>query len=259
MLPVWNRYQNHRKDIWDSLALFLEAYAFERQGRRPDYFHVAVDALFCCKDNNSILKPNLVNDIWKHFSTLLNNKNLNYQNNPLYPGTNPDNKKVAQKTSVIEFVINKKIIPSTFTTYFQNQINQGKNIENAFNLIKSIRGIGDKIASFYLRDLADTMEIDLNNIHDRFLLQPIDIWVERTVKNLAGYQKMEKYLVAKWIVDTSIQYNINPERVNMGIWFFGSHLLRSEYRLNNTLKNFNSAQELVNDFRRSVKNVCQNC
>jgi hypothetical protein len=41
----WEKYPNHDTDIWDSLCIFCESYAFERQGRRPDYSHAAVDTL----------------------------------------------------------------------------------------------------------------------------------------------------------------------------------------------------------------------
>ena len=59
---LWNKYPNHTEDIWDSLAIFLEGYAFERQGRRPDYFHAAIDALFICKkQNNSNLNSKVAN------------------------------------------------------------------------------------------------------------------------------------------------------------------------------------------------------
>jgi thermostable 8-oxoguanine DNA glycosylase len=258
LLPSWGKYPNHSRDIWDSLAIFLGEYAFERQGRRPDYFHAAVDALFWCKQqNNGNLTQNVISDIWRRFSELLNNQNLNEKNNPLYPNIEPENKRLSKESSVIEVVINRDITPS-FTTYLQNQINQGGNIQNAFNLLKSIRGVGDKVASFYLRDLVDVMNINLDD-NQRHVLQPIDIWVKRTVSNLTANQTMNREKVAEWIVKTAIHYNINPERVNMGIWFFCSRIVGSEYKLNMALADFNSAQKLVNDFRRRIQNVCQNC
>lgn len=260
MLPFWCKYPNYSSDIWDSLAIFLGYYAFERQGRRPDYFHAAVDALFYCKQqNNGNLTQKVVNNIWQHFRLLLNNQNLNHQNNPLYPSTNPDNiQRLSNKTSVIELIISGNMSPS-FSTYFQKQINQDNNIQDAFNLIKSVRGIGDKVASFYLRDLVNTMNINLANVQNRSLVQPIDIWIERTVKYLANNQNMSKNQVSNWIVNTADQYNINPEHINMGIWYFCSQIIESEYRLKNVLTDLKKAQELINDFKRNIQNVCQHC
>ena len=148
----------------------------------------------------------------------------------------------------------------TFATFLQNQIIQTNNVQNAFNLVKCIRGIGDKVAPFYLRDLVDAMNITLNNTENRHLLQPIDIWVERTVKILVDNQTMNRNQVATWIVSTSRQYNMNPERINMGIWFFCSNIVGSEYRLrSNALNDLNIAQNLANDFRVKIKNICNNC
>ena len=61
MLPSWRKYPDHLSDIWDSLAIFL-GYAFERQGRRPDYSPAAIDALLCCRQqNNGDFTQNIVN------------------------------------------------------------------------------------------------------------------------------------------------------------------------------------------------------
>jgi len=103
------------------------------------------------------------------------------------------------------------------------------------------------------------MNINLKDKQNRHLLQPVDIWVERTIKTLANDYNLTKKLVAKWIVNNSIQYNLNPERINMGIWFFSSEIVGSEYRLNNMLKNLNEAKNLVNDFKRRVRRMCKNC
>lgn len=265
MLPLWHKYYpNHGKDIWGSLAVFLEGYAFERQGRSPNYSPAAVKALFDCKKqcNGNLNQKNVVMCVWKHFKNSLNNQKLNKKLNPLYPSTNPDNlPNINKSLSLIEVVL-KEVTPqnNTFTTYFQKQINQENDIQPSFDLLKSIRGIGPKIAPFYLRDLVDVMNATLNNIQNVHLLQPIDTWVERTVKILCGNQAMnETEEVADWIVKTSIQHNINPQRVNMGIWFFGSTIAKSKYILEKALKKLDDAIELVNDFRDKVRSVSQHC
>lgn len=257
MLPRWRKYSNYITDIWDSLAIFLGGYAFERQGRRPDYSPTAVDTLFYCKKrNNGNMRENVVYDIWQHFAQLLNNQGLNPRMNPLYPQQSPH-----QKPSIIQLVLDNGIVQRnlTYATYFQNQINQGNDIQNAFDLLKSVRGIGDKIASLYLRDLVDVMNIPLDNIQNRYLLQPIDIWVERTVKILTNNQEMNRNQIANWIVSASIKHDINPEQVNMGMWFFASNLALSEYKLRDALKNLNSAQDLVNDFKTRIRNIYRHC
>ncbi len=128
----------------------------------------------------------------------------------------------------------------------------------SFNFLRSIRGVGDKIASFYLRDLVVVSNLNLTNIQNRELFQPIDIWVERTVKILSGNQNLTKRQVANWLV-VNCQHNLNPEHINMGIWFFCALIANSEYRVNLSLANINKAHSLVSDFRTKISNVCQNC
>jgi len=253
MLPLWNKYPNYQNSIVDSLAIFLEGYAFERQGRRPDYFHAAVDSLIACNNNLA------ANCVWNNFRLRLNNQRLNHRNNPIYPSSNPDNiQNINNKMSVIE-AISSFQNSVTLSQKIYNLIIQNQDIIQSFNFLRKIRGIGNKITSFYLRDLVVVLNLNLINIQNRELLQPIDIWVERTVQYLAGNRNMSKTQVANWIVTNSLQYNLNPEYINMGIWFYCSLIANSEYRLNRSLQNINIAYSLINDFRSKIENVCQNC
>lgn len=43
--PLWNRYPDRESDDWDALTLFLEGYAFARQGIPNDFIHAAWDAI----------------------------------------------------------------------------------------------------------------------------------------------------------------------------------------------------------------------
>jgi len=246
MRRTWERYNGHRTNIWESLAIFLGSYAFERQGRRPDYSDAAVDALLACERNNQgNLNQGVCTEIWQDFSMRLNQQGLNRRNNPLYPTTNPNNiANLGNKPCVIEVVVNRGMSANglTLTTYLRNRI-QNSGIRDAFELLRSIRGVGPKVASLYLRDLAVIMDIHLaNDPNNRFLLQPIDRWVERTVVALSN-QHLNRRQAAEWIVDNSNQ----PELVNMGIWYFGSQIAKSAYKLNSVLLNIDNAQGLVQD------------
>jgi hypothetical protein len=65
--------------------LFLEGYAFERQGRRPDYSHAAVDSIIKAKNNEGTLNRKHVSAVWKYFKDYLDTIGLNEANNPLCP------------------------------------------------------------------------------------------------------------------------------------------------------------------------------
>ena len=58
--------------------------------------------------------------------------------------------------SILQLVLNKRLIQSglTLTTYIQNQVNQNNDFQSVFKFLKSVRGVGDKIASFYLREFS---------------------------------------------------------------------------------------------------------
>jgi hypothetical protein len=49
----------------------------------------------------------------------------------------------------------------------------------AYNLLNSIREIGPKIASLYMRDIVYLGKIDESDIRDAFVLQPIDTWIDQ--------------------------------------------------------------------------------
>jgi len=144
---------------------------------------------------------------------------------------------------------------NSLSTYLQHKIVEDKDIKKAFYLLNSIQGVGDKIASFFLRDLVDVYKITLNGINNRHLLQPVDTWVERTVKILITDQGMNKSQVAKWIVC----HSKSPELVNMGIWYFGSQIAISGYRLNRVLEDLKGAKSLAHKHSMWIKNACKNC
>jgi len=270
----WNRYPNYKSDIWDLLAIFLQGYAFERQGRKPDYFDVAVDALYDCKARNHERFSNkIISEIWSRFCELLNDNNLNHQNNPLCPkGTKyTKNFKIGKKSfytskaSLIEVIIYNDLIEKKFTltSYIQHSILEKKDISHVFNMLTSIQGINKKISSFYLRDLVDVLKIPLNTVKNRHLLQPVDIWVRRTIGVLSNNKKIKESHgeldeeISEWIVNHC--NNVNPEQVGMGIWLFGSEIAGSTYRLEQSLKNYALAFDLVDIFKKQIKDRYHNC
>jgi len=243
--PIWNRlYPSHQRDIWDSLGTFLYGYAFERQGARPDYAPATRDALLEYKSaHNACLSHQAIEGVYDIFRSKLHGSKLNKNNNPL----NPDG-------SIIRWVVEQDLANKglTLTTYLQGKI-KDNNLNNAFNTLTSIRGIGPKIASLYLRDLVVSMDIDVSHVCDRYLLQPIDVWVWRLVPRLSRKDDPTDFEIAHWIVDQSKDTGVNPEQVSMGIWFFSATIARSEYELFNALDNTDYAIKLVEEFVAAIK------
>lgn len=152
--------------------------------------------------------------VWENFCDLLENQGLNPKLNPLchkdplyYPTNSCD--------CICCISNSENIIVSS-----KNALGAGQTKE-AWAKLVNIRGIGPKIASLFLRDVAIRYENELRlaKDNDRWLLQPIDIWVRRIVIHLdSNIDKNARYEeLAKWIVSKSER----PEYCNQGIWFLG--------------------------------------
>jgi endonuclease III len=127
-----------------------------------------------------------------------------------------------------------------------------------------IRGVNEKIASFFLRDLAtiyaQNAAIAIRN-EQAYLLQPVDTWVKRVVRKVgqAHVQNMHNREIASYLMSESLNSNLNPQHVNMGIWFFGAQVAQSEYRLRVALDSIEDAQQLMNYYQEGLRNAVPEC
>jgi len=218
---------------------FLDGYAFERAGRSSSYAPAAVDALEKnAPEFDGSRSPEVEKKIWIDFSKALTEADIppNEKLCPLLPGDRSLVRQLREKGK------------SNILAYAQECIRQGI-IPEAFDFLISIRGIGPKIASFFLRDAKEllpeggvSVQID-GSI--RWQLQPIDIWVKRTIELIAR-RRMENREAARFIVQNSA----NPERANMGMWYFSSLVCGSQYRHNSCLRAIPDARNRLEKFIR---------
>jgi hypothetical protein len=193
--PLWQKYKLY--DTIDAASLFLEGYAFERQGRSTAFSPAAVESI------SRYRKAHVAGDfslaVWENFSNLLKNQGLNPKLNPLcpkYPLYHPTN-----SCNCIWCITNSEnIIISS-----KDALSVGQTKEAWAKLVK-IKGIGPKIASLFFRDVAIRYEKELRlpKDKDRWLLQPIDIWgrrivmhLDKTINKNAGYEELAKWIVSK--------------------------------------------------------------
>lgn len=267
MKPLWERYPQRESDTWDSLGLFLEGYAFERQGRSPDYGPVAADSVAKAKSKGGELNRDHVSQVWNDFKLYFRGSNLNEANNPLCPrGTSYDRKtgsKTTIKESVLEFLLRMSAngLPPNIVVYAKVGLANGR-LKAVHDKIKEINGIGSKIASFFLRDVATFYNIFPSDV--RHLLQPIDVWVRRIAKELGGpvdnpneQNPKDDEAVQKWIVNQSARVSVNPEEVNQGMWYFATQIAGSYYRLKNSIYNTSYAQELLAQHKQALKRAAK--
>ena len=214
--PVWAQCPMWQDDPWDSMRLFLLGYAFEHQGRAQDFGPAAADAIAGLRQRTS--GPNPAIEVWNAFSGKLKNRGLNCAVNPLCPrGTSYTRKGTKLRTgqlSVVEFAT-EALNGQPLVAWARDRLREGA-IRDAHGSLSQVNGIGPKIASLFLRDVAVRLNLPLRNSSGRELLQPIDVWVRLVARKLSGEPKLNDPGCAEYLASKLKR----PERLNQGIWYF---------------------------------------
>lgn len=261
--PLWDKYPNRENDTWEALLLFLDGYAFARQGAKNDFIHAACDSIYEQKKaGRTLTDSNAVDRIWDSFSALLKNADLNHAVNPLCPkGTRYTRtyKGVPKDVrtgglSVLEFVrmLEERCGSANIITYGKRNLEaeELRQVYQALSGGNGINGIGGKIASLFLRDVATFYDVFPSA--NRYLLQPIDVWVRRISTQLMG-AKAPDNRIARWIVREAARSSVNAEMINQGMWYFGSQVGGSEYRTSRALNDLTYAEALVKEHVESLR------
>jgi len=170
-------FPNHLNDLSESLQLFVSNYAYMRSLDslivRIYGFIGAVCVERCFSQYNNNWNPNMIQCVWNCHTGNLNRipVGVNRNNNPL----NPNN-------GLLDVINNNQIVlqhPS-LVDYLLNLLING-NIHDAYNFLISIRGVGDKIACLFLRDISIIHNLNLYGDCRDLLYKPIDIWVKRSI------------------------------------------------------------------------------
>lgn len=245
--PLWARYPEVTTSNSDSLGLFLEGYAFERQGRPEDFPAVAADVI--AELGSGALDPA---DVWLRFCNKLVGRRLNIMNNPLAPkGTTRVTKKgKTLMTSMYSAIEVANAVGSPLVQWVLRGLNANQTDE-VHAKIREITGVDYKIASLFLRDVAVRYRVFPST--SRWLLQPIDTWVRRSAALLGAVGDDEA--AAKFILQTAQTENYEPEKINQGMWYFGSEIAGSEYRLTRALADLTEAEELLKRHLYSLANA----
>ena len=234
-------------DNYLALKLFLRNYAHERQRVPPDYKRIAIDSIenrfksgkvwnICKDDPDTIWKLYKKKAQSKKYSSIsfdsAGQPNLNIKNNPM--------------NSVSGIINQLLIIPNldnNIAKHITKLLEENQIIEaNLF--IRAINGIGPKISALYLRDIAFLSEINEEELNNNYLLQPIDLWVERVGEILfedawKPISQSKKIIEEKQkkMVELCHQTNVSAISFNQGVWVIGSYIAESKENLKEYLKN----------------------
>ena len=249
LVPRMENFPNYSRDIWDSLKFFLDGYAFEHQGRSHSYAPVAVDTI---KFENSVIMQVKASCVWNAFVEKLNGEDPNDRNNPLCPkGTAYKDKKGTHKTqkpSLVELMQRQDFYNMTSLVSYVGDILRRGEIEKAYQVLREINGVGHKIASLFLRDVAVILNINVS-VHgdNRYLLQPIDIWIRFCINlcqpSLGQSTKLDEQC-ARFIVENTDE----PEKTNQGIWYFCAQVAgSSKYKVRRSFKEDHYMNDLIEE------------
>jgi hypothetical protein len=233
------RYRNRQSNWIEALGFFLNGYAFERQGRSPEYAPVACEALtlLSAKAKSGPSRV-FANELWIKFCTLGGYgtdadgakpappfKGANKKMNPLNPETNTDT------LTICRGLKDHNLFSFAAVALKGNQIGQ------AHAKLDEIRGVGSKIASFFLRDVALDTGAEVRKLDNRDLLQPIDVWVRRIARILSENRDaaIDDSVAATEMTRLADASGSCALLLNAGSWYFGSQVVASLREMPNAL------------------------
>ncbi len=268
--PVYQNYFLCRKIFreqfengYEALICFLENYAYERQGAAAAYSKIALKCVSSKYQNGLIWRVPTRDDakeLWEHYRkiaksdyNLLDDKTgkakVNETRNPL---------------TVDGGIIDRLASCNTLNmaVRVRDLISCG-DTSGAYNFMTEIRGIGVKIASFYLRDIVYLARLDEGNVSNLHLLQPMDTWLEQTLKILFSCE-VPKNLQEKQrlIVNLCRESVVSSISFNQGAWVLGSQIAGEFETFRRALTDHNFAQKVIKNhikekegYLREVKKV----
>ena len=134
--------------------------------------------------------------------------------------------------SIISFL--KCIENHDIQIWAKNKLQKG-NIRYIHNELKKIRGIGDKISSFYIRDIFRVYRLNYPKDHKN-LLHPIDVWTKKGAQALLG-EGFQKSKPAHLLSEIASKARIRDEDLNAGLWYYGAKICKNAELFQRSLNN----------------------
>jgi hypothetical protein len=231
MKPAWAGFEE-RPGEREAIELFLRQYAYERLGASADYSRAAAQAVRSCPG----LNPERV---WATFKGLVDGA-VNPKVNPL-AHTQPEREPCCLLCALHDGSGYRNLVTATRDALAEGQV------QRVHAELRSIRGVGLKIASFFLRDVAIRYGIELGQ--NRELLQPVDRWILRFAQMLDD--KLPRSAVSQWMVSNAR----SPELANAGMWYFGARIAPQKFTYTRALDNPAFARQLAEEYVAALRDA----
>ena len=261
---LWKKlFREQFENGYKALICFLKNYAYERQGAAAAYSKIALKCFsnrYQDGHNWRVPTKDDAKDLWEDYKNIAKRDYNLFDNRTGKVKVNQTHNPVNADRGVVDKLVSNNAL--NIAVYIRDLISCGDTTK-AYNFIKEIRGIGEKIASFYLRDIAYLARLDEENISDLYLLQPIDTWLEQTFKILFNFD-VPKNLQEKQklIVDLCKESKVSSISFNQGAWVLGSQIAGEFETFKRALFNCSFAQKIIRNhikekegYLREVRNV----
>lgn len=207
------------------LKVFLGIYAFARRGKdRDDLSNSAVTSvnrLFQSAEVNNILSRPDGTDLWRIFEEV-----------SLAKGKKPHE---AQNRGMIQGLLElvQEIYADdgrgSLALWIAGAAEDGA-VEDEFNRIVDIRGVGPKGTSTFIRDIVQIYDLEAKvEPSNRIYFQPVDRWLRAIAKLIVPEENMGE--AADWIVAGKVskytrRAGVSGIRFSMGTTYFGQRMVR---------------------------------
>ena len=191
-------------------------------GEQAGYSKIALAALGTCIDNSGgystfMKKSNAPDVLWNQFKKLCKDKGM---------GVNEKNNK-GVVIGLLKLAQNSK--NNNPILYIKKCTNNGL-LEKAFITLTNMKGIGDKVASFILRDVVYIFNLEKDvPSKDLMFLQPIDVWIRRIACHL--WNDLNEKMTSDWVIARRIIQKCEENEVssiyfNQGAWYYGAYIIK---------------------------------
>jgi len=196
--------------------LYFTRYAHERAGRNPRfpvYHRIAIKK--ACGTGLDIMSPAFPTSVWQTFE-----RQTPYDERK---GRHKTNEKLTQGPVMEVLVSLQKSREPNLIALLRRM-----SLKEAHKWLTDINGIGNKVASLFLRDIWYFIgEWPNTPPTDRKFLQPVDVWVRSlSERAFQGAWPRADLAFAEQIVNRCKSVGIDPIEFNKGAWFVGSHFDR---------------------------------
>ncbi len=200
-------------------VLFASTYAYERAGAAPAYRTIAARALQTAGDGVARPDRAFAQRVWDRFEELARQAGVgvNPKRNPLNAAEAPGS------IPLTRFIASLVDNDHNILTWSRTLIAADK-AKDALEHLQTIRGIGEKIASFFLRDVARQYQLQET---PGICFQPADIWIKRVAEiwSAALGRKVRGYgPSAELFVELADATGVRGSDLNAGAWVLGARL-----------------------------------